>query len=98
MDAVAQKKFLLPKVAPLLAQTAAVLREVGNWQAPLLEDAVQKFCEQSQLPIKEVAQPLRVALSGRTATPPLFDVLEQLGRARALERIEAAVRLAESAP
>lgn len=98
IDPAAQKKFLLPKVAPLLRETVAILQTAQNWQAPLLEDAVQKFCEGRDLPIKEIAQPLRVALSGRTATPPLFDVLERLGQKRSIERIEAAIRLAESAP
>ena len=42
------------------------------------------------LPMKDVAQPARVALTGRTASPGLFDVIAVLGRARALARLTAA--------
>jgi glutamyl-tRNA synthetase len=94
----ARHKFLLAKVAPLLRETATTLRDVTTWKANDLEQAVQTFCEARTIAIKEVAQPLRVALTGRTASPPLFDVLEFLGREASLGRIEAGAALAETSP
>ena len=40
--------------------------------------------------MKDVAQPLRAALTGRTASPPLFDVMQVLGRDRSLARLKRA--------
>jgi glutamyl-tRNA synthetase len=96
VDATARSKFLLPKVAPILRDTAGVLRAATTWKAAELESAVQRRCEEQGVAIKEVAQPLRVALTGRTASPPLFDVLELLGREVALGRIDAGATLAET--
>jgi glutamyl-tRNA synthetase len=94
----ARLKFLQAKVAPLLRETATALRNSSTWKASELEQTVQRLCETRSVGFKEVAQPLRVALTGRTASPPLFDVIELLGRDIALDRIEAGATLAETNP
>jgi glutamyl-tRNA synthetase len=48
------------------------------------------------LQIKDVAQPARVALTGRTASPGLFDVIEVLGRDVALARLERGAETARA--
>ena len=45
----------------------------------------------------QLAQPVRVALTGRTASPGLFDVMEVLGRERTLSRLRQSVTRAEAA-
>jgi glutamyl-tRNA synthetase len=45
--------------------------------------------------MKDVAQPMRVALTGRTASPGLFDVMVVLGRQTAQARLERAIRIAQ---
>ena len=53
-----------------------------------LEQAVKQYCEQKQLGLGKVAQPIRVAVSGTTVSPPIFQSLEFLGKERTLTRIE----------
>jgi glutamyl-tRNA synthetase len=98
LDPAAQKKFLVRAVAPLLEDARRALAEVTAWHPADLERAVTTVSEQRAVALKDIAQPLRVALTGRSATPPLFDVLSLLGREVALERIEQSIRLAETSP
>jgi glutamyl-tRNA synthetase len=90
VDAPAAAKFLLPASAPLLLGLAGALESVEPWTAPALEAAVNAWLPSTGLPMKDVAQPARVALTGRVASPGLFDVIAVLGRARALARLRDA--------
>lgn len=64
------------------------LAAVEHWAAAALEAAVRGYCEQRQLGLGKVAQPIRVAVTGTLVSPPLFDTLELLGRSRSLARID----------
>ena len=55
-----------------------------------LESLARTFAEAQGIKLGQVAQPLRAALSGATTSPPIFEVLEVLGREEALARIEDA--------
>jgi glutamyl-tRNA synthetase len=61
----------------------------GSWEAAGLEATVRRFAESEGIKLGEIAQPLRVALTGRTTSPPVFDVLAVLGREEALSRLQA---------
>jgi glutamyl-tRNA synthetase len=61
--------------------------EAAEWAIPALEGAVRSFTEETGLKLGKVAQPLRAALTGRTVSPPVFDVMAVLGREEALARI-----------
>lgn len=63
------------------------LEDVDDWQAPALEAVVRAFAEEGDLKLGKIAQPLRAALTGRTVSPPVFDVLAVLGRAESLARL-----------
>lgn len=95
LDEKASKKFLTAEVAPRLRALAGVLGNVGTWQAATLEQAVKQWADEQGLTLKDFAQAARVALTGRSASPPLFDVMEVLGRDASLSRL---VRGAEFAP
>lgn len=90
IDPTAAAKFLVPENAPRLLELAAVLEEVASWTTNGIETAVEAWLARAGLPIKDVAQPARVALTGRTASPGLFDVIAVLGRLRAIARLRAA--------
>jgi glutamyl-tRNA synthetase len=60
---------------------------LANWDVPSLEAAVREVAEGSGLKLGKVAQPLRAALTGRTTSPGIFDVLALLGREESLARI-----------
>src|SRR6202044_2733848 len=63
-----------------------------------IEERVTAWLAASAIEIKAIGQPARVALTGRPASPGLFEVLEVLGREDSLARIEKAKRAAEEGP
>ena len=79
--------LLTPDAAALLGDIAADLAGVATWTAPATEEAVRAFAERKGLKLGSVAQPLRVALTGRTTSPGIFEVLALLGKAESLARI-----------
>jgi glutamyl-tRNA synthetase len=86
-----------PKAAALLTDPGrAMLAEwltataATDWTAPALEAATRSFAETRGAKLGAVAQPIRAAVTGSTASPPLFDVLAALGRAETLARLKAA--------
>ena len=70
-----------------LMDLVAVLEACGDWSAPALEVAVKGHAEASGIKLGKLAQPLRAALTGTSTSPPIFDVLEVLGREEAMARI-----------
>jgi glutamyl-tRNA synthetase len=63
------------------------LEAITSWEAPRLEETVRAFAETEGAKLGKVAQPLRAALTGRSVSPPVFDVMAVLGREEALARI-----------
>ncbi len=90
LDEKAAQKFLRPEAAPVLGELAERFAAVEPWEAPALESAFREFIEARGVKMKDVAQPARVAVTGRGATPPLFDVMAVLGRERTLDRLARA--------
>ncbi|MDB5354886.1 MAG: gltX2 [Phycisphaerales bacterium] len=74
--------------AAALRDLKPLLAAVATWDAASIEHVVKAYCDQRQLGLGKVAQPLRVAVSGTTVSPPIFDTLEFLGRERTLARID----------
>nr|TFG53333.1 MAG: glutamate--tRNA ligase [Hyphomicrobiales bacterium] len=71
-----------------LGRLADIL-DSAAWDASALEVQVREFAEREGIKLGDVAQPLRAALTGKTNSPPIFDVLAVLGRAEALARLRA---------
>ena len=63
------------------------LEAAADWHAPTLEAVVRAYAEQTGQKLGKVAEPLRAALTGRSVSPPVFDVMAVLGREEALARI-----------
>jgi len=72
----------------LLAQARDALAATDDWSAPALEAAVRPVAESRGIGLGKVAQPLRAALTGRTTSPGIFDVLALLGKEESLGRLE----------
>jgi glutamyl-tRNA synthetase len=79
---------LTPEARALLAAMAAALTTVQPWNVETTEQAVRVFAEGKGVKLGSVAQPLRAALTGRTTSPPIFDVLAVLGKAESLGRLD----------
>ncbi|MFT0875300.1 glutamate--tRNA ligase [Rhodopseudomonas sp. G2_2311] len=78
---------LTPETRQLIGRLRAALEDVTPWTAATTEAAMRAFAEQAGLKLGAVAQPLRVALTGRTTSPGIFDVLAVLGRDECLSRL-----------
>ncbi|HMQ91767.1 MAG TPA: glutamate--tRNA ligase [Amaricoccus sp.] len=70
----------------------------ASWDSKNLEVVVRAYAAEESLGLGKVAQPLRVALSGRTVSPSVFDMMEILGREESLARIEDCARAVETTP
>ncbi len=79
-------KFLLPENRATLAAVLPAL-EATDWSGPALEDAARNFATAQGLKLGQVAQPLRAALTGKAASPPLFETMAVLGREESLVRL-----------
>ncbi|NWG25621.1 MAG: glutamate--tRNA ligase [Pseudorhodoplanes sp.] len=81
------KALLTPDVRRLIAALVPKLEGNATWNAESTEATVRSFAESSGLKLGAVAQPLRAALTGRTTSPGIFDVLAVLGKEESLARL-----------
>jgi len=79
--------LLTPENRELIGRLRTALEAVEPWSAETTEAAVRAYAEQHTLKLGAVAQPLRAALTGRTTSPGIFDVLAVVGRQECLARL-----------
>jgi glutamyl-tRNA synthetase len=89
LDAQAEK--ILSSEARKNLREALPLLQRSEWDAAALESAVRGLAEQKGLKLGQLAQPLRAALTGKAASPPIFDMMAVLGRDETLTRISSFV-------
>jgi glutamyl-tRNA synthetase len=87
LDAKARDKHLTPEALALLGELTAHLAALTEWTAASVHAAVQALAEGKGLGLGKVAQPLRVAVTGNTISPPIDLTLELLGRELSLSRL-----------
>ncbi|HKT36359.1 MAG TPA: glutamate--tRNA ligase [Nitrospira sp.] len=92
----AASKYLTPASAPLLRKLLERFSSLSGFSKQAWEEQFKRLVEEEGLKMGQVAQPVRVALTGRTASPGLFDVMEVLGRERTLLRLQQSVERAEA--
>jgi glutamyl-tRNA synthetase len=92
MDAKAVGKHLDAEGKALLGELGAAFTAATEWSAPVLHQMLQQFAESRSLGLGKVAQPLRVAITGGTVSPPIDATLALLGQERVLARLEAALK------
>jgi glutamyl-tRNA synthetase len=92
-DEKAVDKFLTDEARGYLAEIKAVLADLEDFSHDALDAALRGYVEEKDLKFKAVAQPIRVAISGKTQSPGLFETMEVLGRDSTLNRMEAALAL-----
>jgi glutamyl-tRNA synthetase len=91
----AAEKFLKPAVAPALTDLAGQLDALADWTHDSISGAFKTVLDAHGLGLGKLAQPVRVALTGGTASPGIFEVVELLGKECTLRRMRAAIRQAE---
>lgn len=91
LDEKAAQKFLTPESLAPLTAVRKMLSELGTFDEPTLETGFKAVLEETGLKLGKIAQPLRVALTGKTVSPGIFEIIAVLGREKTLPRIEAAI-------
>ena len=81
------KTLLTPEARALVGEVLPELEAVDAWSAEAAEQAVRGYAERKGAKLGAVAQPLRAALTGRTTSPGIFNVLAVLGRTESLARL-----------
>jgi glutamyl-tRNA synthetase len=94
-DEKAAKKFLKPETARVLTLLADALDGLDDLAEKTQEGAFKRVMDETGLGFGKIAQPVRVALTGTTVSPGIFEVIEVLGRERVLARLKAAVEFIE---
>lgn len=94
----AAEKHLMAAAETPLRRLREVLTGLSTWRAELIHEEIKKIAEQEGLALGKVAQPLRVAVSGTTVSPPIDITLELLGREKTLARIDRALRYVRHDP
>jgi glutamyl-tRNA synthetase len=90
-DEKAAKKNLTAETAPLLQSVRDRMAALDDWQASKLHEIVQAVAAESGAGLGKVAQPIRVAVSGGSVSPPIDVTLEILGRDTTLHRVDRAI-------
>jgi glutamyl-tRNA synthetase len=91
LDEKAKAKHLTPDVAPLLTELAAKLGTVEPFTHDGIEKVFNDLVAEKGIKLGKIAQPVRVALTGGTVSPGIYDVIEVMGKEKTIRRIEAAV-------
>jgi glutamyl-tRNA synthetase len=82
------EKILSPDARMALAETIPLLQR-SEWNAEALEACIRNVAEQRGVKLGQLAQPLRAALTGKAASPPIFEMMVVLGREESLARISS---------
>ena len=96
-DEEAAKKFLTPAIVPILCKLCTRFEAFPAFSKQHWEEVFKQLVDEEGVKMGHLAQPVRVALTGRTASPGLFDVMEVLGRDRTLFRLRQGIERASNA-
>ncbi len=91
-DEKARSKFLDRKSLPLLSELRDALDHATDFSAAELEKVFTLIMERRGIKLGALAQPVRVAMTGGTVSPGIFEVIEIIGREKTLKRLDKAIR------
>ncbi len=82
-------QYIHPETRVLLQKTCNLLQTVEEFSVEVLTKTIKLLCEQESIKLVQLAQPLRIALTGSSASPGVFELLALVGKQESCERIEA---------
>ncbi|VAX21526.1 Glutamyl-tRNA synthetase, partial [hydrothermal vent metagenome] len=91
----AAKKFLTESVAPAFKELADRLNTLDFSDKDEIESCFRALVDEKEMKLKDLAQPARVALTGGTVSPGLFDVMAALGKGKCINRVRDAIGFIE---
>jgi len=80
----------------VLEKSISMLEKLEGWDSDIMEKAIRPLSDELSMKVGPFFSVLRVAITGRTASPPLFQTMAVLGRARCMERLKAALQKIKS--
>ena len=86
-DPTAFGKLATPALGPRLDRLLARLAALEPWTETELEGACRQLAGELSVKLVDLAQPIRLALTGETASPPIFGIMADLGRETTLRRL-----------
>ncbi|HBE06324.1 MAG TPA: hypothetical protein DCY85_07515 [Firmicutes bacterium] len=86
-----QKKSTPEETHVILQRSRAALAELSEFSHDAMEQALRSLAETMGIKAGQVFMPLRVAITGRTATPGIFETMDALGKERVLKRLDQAI-------
>jgi len=92
-DQAAVKKFFTPEVLEHLTKVRDLLAGLDTFDQPSMEAVVQGYLDATGIKFKLLAQPIRIGITGGTASPGLFETMAVMGRHRVLTRLERVLAL-----
>ncbi len=95
-DEKAAKKFLRPAVAEPLKHLIQRLKQLDRFDEEELERLFRRLAEELDIKLGKIAQPVRVALTGVTASPGLFEIIDILGKETVIRRLEKALEFVKA--
>ena len=95
-DEKAKAKFLNEKSMPYLRELKEGIESISDFSVHELEKVFKSIVEKHGIKLGALAQPVRVAMTGGTESPGIFEVLEVLGRNKTVKRLERAIKTIES--
>lgn len=98
IDPKAGGKFLKPETRSLLLELAERLGSIPSWDTGSIQAVFEAIMAERRLGLGKIAQPVRVAVTGGTASPGIFEVLEVVGRERSLSRLRHAAATIGGSP
>jgi len=87
----AAEKFLKKEVVPVYEEIIAALMRVGVLTKEGCHGLILELAERRGEPLVKIAQPLRVALTGKTVSPPMDEVMDALGKEEVIGRLHKAI-------
>jgi len=89
-DPEAKEKYLTPEIAPALYELGERLERLDGFDSEQVKQVFEEVMTERGLKLKQLAQPVRVALTGKTVSPGLFEVIELLGTQTCARRLKKA--------
>ena len=94
----AKEKFLNEKSRPYLIELKEALEKLEDFTPTAIERIFKSIAEKNNIKLGNIAQPVRVAMTGKTESPGIFEVLEIAGKEKTLKRLDKAIKTIENKP
>jgi len=92
----AAKKFLTPQMAAIFTEMISRFEKMRDFSEKEIEEIFNQIKSERNMPLGQLAQPHRVALTGGTASPGIYEVMANLGKERVIKRLRDAIAFIKS--